>query len=292
MSSRIRARYSQTGLLEELIGGVSYLEYIRALIERAENDWASVLKDMQSLYELIVNGQGALLDCTADTKTLGLVEQQAQALMQALPQKQFENVLRSAPYKAEAEVFTAPAQINFVAKGANIYDFGYAYHGSAQVILKHLRMGYLWEKVRVQGGAYGAFCALDRLSGVFVQASYRDPAVMETIKAYDSSAEFLRGFKPDERELSAAIVGAIGDLDTYMLPDAKGATALSRYLCNDTDESRQQMRDEILSTTPKHFHEFGEVMEQVAKQGSVCVLGGANAEEAGKANGFKVIKLL
>lgn len=47
-------------------------------------------------------------------------------------------------------------------KAANIYDQGYVYHGSASVILRYLRMGYLWERVRVRGGAYGAFCNLDR----------------------------------------------------------------------------------------------------------------------------------
>ena len=51
----------------------------------------------------------------------------------------------------EAEAFIAPAQINYVGKAANIYDQGYVYHGSASVILRYLRMGYLWERVRVRG---------------------------------------------------------------------------------------------------------------------------------------------
>ncbi len=292
VSSRIRAHYSTTGWLEELTGGISHLEYVRELALRAEQNWASVLADLQQLYALILSAKGCLIDCTADAATLKQVESHTQALLQRLPRKDIPVANWAKPSLPMAEVFIAPAQINFVGKGANLYDFGYNYHGSAHVIFRHLRMGYLWEKIRVQGGAYGAFCTLDRLSGVMIQASYRDPAVLDTLHTYDKAADFLRTFNPTERELSAAIIGAIGDLDTYMLPDIKGATSLSRYLCGDNDEVRQQMRDEILSTTAKHFHEFAQVMEQAAKSGSICILGGTNAEQAGQSQGYDVKNLL
>ncbi len=292
VSSRIRASYCQTGWLEELTGGITYLQYIRELIDRAENDWTGVLEDLNMLYQIVLSNDGALMDLTADSATLSMIEYKSVDFLKNLPEKKSSPSNWTIPNIPKAQVFTAPLQINFVGKGANIYELGYKYHGSAQVIFRHLRMGYLWEKIRVQGGAYGAFCALDRLSGVLVQASYRDPSVMETINTYDNSADFLRNFKPDERELSAAIVGAIGDLDTYMLPDAKGAAALSRHLCADDNEARQQMRDEILSTKAAHFHEFADVMQQSAKAGSICILGGSNAEEAGKSKGFAVEKLL
>ncbi len=292
VSSRIRARYTQTGWLEELCGGIAYLDAVRNLTQRVENDWPAVLADLEELYRLVINQERSFIDCTADAETLNLVEPFATRLIQCLPKKSHTAALWQCPSLAEAEVFTAPAQINFVGKGANLYELGYTYHGSAHVIMRHMRMGYLWEKVRVQGGAYGAFCALDRLSGTLVQASYRDPAVGGTLATYDGTADFLRNFVPDARELSAAIVGAIGDLDTYMLPDAKGAAVLTRYLCGDTVAARQKMRDEILSTTAQHFRDFAAIMQEVARVGSICILGGSKAEEYGQKEGFAVQKLL
>ena len=112
-------------------------------------------------------------------------------------------------------------------KAANLYDLGYTYHGSASVILRYMRMGYLWERVRVRGGAYGAFCMLDRMGGTLVCASYRDPNVDDTLTAYDQMADYLRSFRPDKEQLTSAIVGAIGDLDSYLLPDARGAQGLA-----------------------------------------------------------------
>lgn len=50
-----------------------------------------------------------------------------------------------------------------------------------------------------------------------------------------------------------AIIGTIGDVDAYQLPDAKGYSALGRHLLGISDEERQQRRDQILSTSPKDF---------------------------------------
>ena len=50
-----------------------------------------------------------------------------------------------------------------------------------------------------------------------------------------------------------AIIGTIGDIDSYQLPDSKGYTAFMRHVLGVTDEERQQRRDEILGTTIKDF---------------------------------------
>lgn len=81
-------------------------------------------------------------------------------------------------------------------------------------------------------------------------------------------------------------MGAIGDLDTYLLPDARGAASLSRHLTDDRDDLRQQMREEILGTTRRHFTEFADVMAEAAKAGTVCVLGGSAAENAATEHGW------
>ncbi len=144
----------------------------------------------------------------------------------------------------------------------------------------------------MQGGAYGAFCALDRMSGSLALVSYRDPNVEKTLATYDATADYLRKLDLSDRDLTLAIVGAIGDLDTYLLPDARGAASLSRHLTDDRDDLRQQMREEILGTTRRHFTEFADVMAEAAKAGTVCVLGGSAAENAATEHGWTKKKVL
>ena len=89
-----------------------------------------------------------------------------------------------------------------------------------------LNTAYLWEKLRVQGGAYGGFAVHDRLSGVFNFLSYRDPHLLRTLDACDAAAAALAAYRPSRDEVTRAIIGAIGSLDSYQLPDAQGYTSL------------------------------------------------------------------
>jgi presequence protease len=82
---------------------------------------------------------------------------------------------------------TIPAQVNFVGKGANLFQLGYQLHGSAYVINNHLNGTWLWEKIRVQGGAYGGF-TFDSQSGVFNFLSYRDPNLLQSLEIYDQTS--------------------------------------------------------------------------------------------------------
>lgn len=70
---------------------------------------------------------------------------------------------------------------------------------------------------------------------------------------YDGTPEFLRTLELDNDSLTKAIIGTIGDIDAYQLPDAKGYTAFLRHVLGVSDEERQQRRDQILGTSLKDF---------------------------------------
>lgn len=63
-------------------------------------------------------------------------------------------------------------------------------------------------------------------AGVFSFLSYRDPNLLKTLDIYDGTGDFLRQLEMDDDTLTKAIIGTIGDVDSYQLPDAKG---YSRY---------------------------------------------------------------
>ena len=293
VAARLKARFSQAGYLAELAGGVSYLYALRALVDKAAQDWPSVCADLESLRKALVRQSGMLVNLTADEALLAHITPLVHLLAAALPQGQAAGAnLPSGRLDKGHEALLVPAQVNYVGKGCNLYDLGYTWHGSAHVVTRYMRMAWLWDQVRVQGGAYGVFCGLDRASGVWTQVSYRDPNVAKTLAAYDGAAGWLAGLKPDNRELTQAIVGAIGDLDSYMLPDAKGMASLMRHISDDAKEARQTMREEILGTTLQHFHAFGEAMQEAARKGVVCVLGGQAAAAQAELQGWAQEKLL
>lgn len=213
----------------------------------------------------------------------------------ALPSSSMREQKWMPDHAASFEGLTFPSQVNYVGKGANLYTYGYKIHGSNYPITKYLRTSWLWDKVRVQGGAYGGMCSFNRQSGVFTFLSYRDPNLLDTLDIYDETGKFLKNLDLSNDELTKSIIGAIGDMDAYQLPDAKGYSSMLRHLIGETDEKRQKIRDEILATNLKDFHDFGEVLDRLSKDGSVVVMGSDDAvNEANRKrdNWLKIVKVL
>jgi Zn-dependent M16 (insulinase) family peptidase len=176
-----------------------------------------------------------------------------------------------------SEGLAVPTTVNFVGKGRDILRCGYQPTGAVWVVMNHLNTTWLWDKLRVEGGAYGASCQCDLHSGGFVFVSYRDPNLLATIDVYDKSADFLREAALGDAELTRSIIGVIGDLDAYQTPDAKGWTSLANSLTGATDEYNQRRREEVLSASPADFRHLADALAELARHAHVVVLGSEQA---------------
>jgi Zn-dependent M16 (insulinase) family peptidase len=281
--TRLAAHLSEAGWVSEQVGGVSYLFFLRQLIEDVENDWPSVLEKLEAVRRTLINRNAMIGNVTLDKANWAQFRPKLAGFVDALPAAPVDAVGWEPQPFSDAEGLTIPARVNYVAKGANLYKQGYQLHGSVSVITHYLATTWLWERVRVQGGAYGGFCLFSRHSGLLTYLSYRDPNLLATIENYDQTSRFLRDLRLSEDELTKSIIGAIGRMDAYQLPDAKGYTSMVRYLIGESDESRQRLRDQVLSTTPADFRAFAEVLQSVGDTGRVVVMGSQEAIETANA---------
>lgn len=282
-NARLRSRFNEADWVNEQMGGVSYLFFLRKLAREVENNWPDVLGKLETIRRMLINRKAMICNVTLDAENWVRLQPKLNAFVEALPAAEFKVAQWSPVFSEDDEGLTIPAQVNYVAKGAPLYQLGYKLNGSIGVITNYLRTTWLWERVRVQGGAYGGFCSFDQRSGVFSFVSYRDPNLLGTLDNYDKTEDFLRSLELDSSELAKSIIGTIGDLDAYQLPDAKGYTSLVRHLVGDTDEFRQRFREEVLSTSVADFKAFANVLGQVKDQGTVVVVGSQEAiEDANK----------
>jgi Zn-dependent M16 (insulinase) family peptidase len=274
VNSRLRSRFDEADWAGEQMGGVSYLFFLRELEQKVEKDWPAVLQALQRMRQTLANRNAMICNVTADADSWQTFEPQLGAFIHALPAA--SSTLERWDWQAGManEGLTIPAQVNYVGKGANLRELGYRPSGATSVITRFLGTTWLWEQVRVQGGAYGGFASFDQRSGVFTFLSYRDPNLLETLDVYDQTSTFLRAANIDETALTRSIIGTISDMDAYQLPDAKGFTSMVRYLVGDTDAIRQQLRDEVLNTTAEDFQTFADALDQLRAYGRVVVLGG------------------
>ncbi len=292
VNTRLNGALSLAGRISEEMNGVSELFYVRELIRRVDENWESVRDDLAALHESIVRRDDVKLDMTADAALLGAASSPLEALVRRLPSRPLQACALDLAPLPGAELLGIPAQVNYVGLGLSLKGTGYVYSGSQAVILRHLRMGYLWDRVRVQGGAYGCFARYGRATEAFTFASYRDPNVENTLRVYRETADYLGNLSLSEADITRAVVGAIGDVDAYMLPGAKGATAFSRWMSGETDEQRQRIREEILATRLSDFHDFAPYLARALEKAVPCVLGGADAETAARADGWTITRVL
>ena len=307
-NSRMGSRYTVIGYLNEKMSGISSLDTVKDLLNQAENDFPALLKRLEKMRSTILEQStcrdGMILDITGDAQVFEKIKSSTDNFLNNLPGDSEGSKLQNfysephpwavaakeemavkAPLKDEG--FIVPTQVSYVGKAGRLYDVAEKVSGSTAVISKFLGTGYMWDNVRVMGGAYGGFCLFDPRNGVFSFLSYRDPNLDKTIDVYDGAADALlasaKDMETDKEALATAIIGAIGDMDGALSPDQKGSLQFKRWLARESPEQRQKYRDEILNTKASDFKDFAERLKSLKEPSSAVVSSKAAFEDAAKA---------
>lgn len=280
-ATRLAARFSFLGYLAEKTGGITSVRDAGNLISQVENDWTSVQARLEKIRDKVVRKGAIVVNLTADDKTLDKAMPAVDKFLEKLPgrsaEKEPNNLLNSWKKKGltydHNEGFSVPSQVNYVVKGGTMIEAGQHVPGSYSVISRYLSTGYLWDNVRVLGGAYGGFARFSESSGRFVYLSYRDPNLAVTLDVYDKTSKHLEEAEISDQDLLQAIIGTVGDLDGPLSPDQKGYSSFMQFLSEESPEDRQRWRDEILNCSPKDFKDFAKKLDVVKEKGSVVVVG-------------------
>eukprot|EP00906_Rhabdomonas_costata_P038605 RCo054532 len=282
--ARMDAQLCISGWVSEQTKGLSYYNFVKQLLPRIEKDWPSVLADLKALHEILVHQKALRVSATTDGTALRstVLPELKQNFIAALPAgpSGATEVASQGPSWAEVkllpkknEALVVPTRVNYVGKTGSLASVGYTPTGATIVVARFLENGFLWDNVRVSGGAYGVWSSLNTLTGLLTCLSYRDPNFTKTLDQYDEIPNHLATHPIDSSALTKAIVGAIGDYDPYELPDAKAYSSFTRFLTGVTEQFRATRRAQILGTTAQDFPKFGEVVRSILHDSkhSTCV---------------------
>ncbi|WP_308588010.1 insulinase family protein [uncultured Slackia sp.] len=187
------------------------------------------------------------------------------------------------------EAFIVPSDVCYVAKGSDVGALG-AYAGEWQVLASALSFDYLWNEVRVKGGAYGVgFRRTPEGFGRFY--SFRDPAVDPTLERFDAAGSWLASFDPSEEEMEGYIVSTVASHDAPAKPRQVARRQDAQFFCEKPAGYRERLRAEKLATTPEKLRACSTALDEVAQRGSICVFGGEDVVRA-SAGEFDVIELM
>ena len=267
----VLSHYSADGAVKNALDGDPAARYIHALAKEPEKELPGLMELAGRLMTRTFCRRRMTVSITATSAML------PETLIRTLPEG--TEVPETAEYRNDGPMkagFRIPAQIGFAVRGWRI---GQEFEGSMWLATSILSLGYLWNVVRVQGGAYGAGIQIDRAGNLF-SYSYRDPTPARTLTADSGAADFLRGFAEQGDALDPYIISALNELNPLLSPRDKGSLADGRWMTGYRREEAEKIRKQILHATPEDLVRCAEWLETFAKEGAVCVVAHDDALKA------------
>lgn len=182
---------------------------------------------------------------------------------------------------AKNEGVMTPGDVQYCAEGYNMAELGSGYDGATAVMKTILATDYLWNRIRVLGGAYGAILTI-RPNGTFLLSSYRDPNLENTYKVYDGMAEYLEKFDPSRREMDKYILGTLQELDAPKVGQLAHSTALGNYMTGFTKAMQQKLRADAIAADAKAIRAKAALANAVCKKHYICTVGNSERIKAAK----------
>lgn len=270
--TRLTSYFSKGGEFAEQ-SGLSYYYFLADLVKHFDENKDALEEKLAAISQKIFTRSGLFFETIGE-------EDEKKAVLANLPLvlddmeegEKAEPHVYSFPPESRNEAFLTSGKVQYVAKGGNFKSHGFAYTGALRVMETILRYEYLWKKIRVLGGAYGAFTQFLR-DGTAILCSYRDPNLSETIKAYEELPAYLENLTLSDREMTKYVIGTMAADEIQLTPSMKGERAMVHYLSGNTRESRMKIRDEIINCQVEDIRKLAPLVDSVMKDPYICVMG-------------------
>lgn len=277
---------SSAAACNEQITGVTQYRLVAELAEHFEERKEELAENMNRLVRILFRTENLLVDYTASKEGYEKLPELVAEFKENLytgKSDALKGKYRPVPVKRN-EGFLTASQVQYVCRAGNFVTKGFSYTGALKVLRVMMSYDYLWNNVRVKGGAYGCMCSFGK-SGESYFVSYRDPNLEKTVAVYEAAADYAANWQGSEEELTQYLIGAISELDTPKTPQDKGIFSLGGYLTGLSEEKLQQERDEILSVNVETIRSLGAHIRAFLSDDCLCVLG--REDKIKEADGFR-----
>ena len=269
---------SPAGVASEQLAGVDFYRFLRDLLEHFDERKEALCDKLRELQERIFTSSGTMVSFTGSDEdyvrfwetagTLGLTPRTAPAKELYVPMPEPRN-----------EAFIIPSDVCFAGKVVDPRRLDIATNGTWSVAANALSYDYLWNEIRVKGGAYGCgFRAqADRQLGFY---TYRDPAIDPSLERMGRAGAWLHDFAPDEQTFEGFIVSCVSGHDAPVKPYALTKRQNAEYFTKRPAGWRTSLRETMLAATPDDVRSLADAVTRVAEEAPLCVFGGRNIIEA------------
>lgn len=263
---------SQSAAYEQIYSGLEGYRLVEEVAKNFDEKCADVIDALKTLTKHLFVKENLMLDFAGSEEEYRVFEKEAVKFAEKLSNatESFEVFVPELEIKNEG--FTSSSQVQYVCRAGNFRDKGLEYTGSLKALKVIMGYDYLWNNIRVKGGAYGCMSGFGR-EGDSYFVSYRDPNLSKTIEVYEGVVDYIRNFEVDERAMTQYIIGAISSIDTPLTPSTRAIRSLSSYMRGVTEEMVQKSRDELLATDSATIRSLIPYLEALLDDKCLCVVG-------------------
>lgn len=270
--NRLASYFSKTGEFNEKLG-LSYYYFLSELVSKYDTHFEEIVSKLKFVAARIFTKRNMIIQVIGDKKDSQSIKDLIGFLVEdmAVGEKNTPKMFEL-NQKTYNEGFLTSGKVNYVAKGGNFRNHGFEYTGAIRVMETILRYDYLWKKIRVLGGAYGAFVQFSP-NGNSVLCSYRDPNLRETLDAFKGIPEYLRHLKLSEREMTKYVIGTMAAEEVQFTPSMMGDRAVADYFKGSNAAEREKIRNQIINCTLDDIHNLADLVESIINEPYLCVMG-------------------
>lgn len=271
-ANRLYSYFSSEGKYMDIIRDLSFYKFVSDLEKNFDEQFEEIIDSLNKVMQLIFNKENLILSITTEEENYVQLQDHISYFSNQLNHQKLKIQNYHFDKQAQNEGLLSPSEVQYVASAYNFFQLGYHYTGSLRVLKTIAATNYLWEKIRIQGGAYTGIARVDR-KGIMTFISYRDPNLVETLSVFDQAGDYFKNFTVSQKEMSRYIIGTIGELDVPLTPQMRGERATANYISKVTPDDIQREREEIFQTTVEDIQRLGNLVSDVVKQKNFCVLG-------------------
>ncbi len=269
---RAASYFSKTALVSELAQGIENYLAIKTVMSDYDTTADTIIKNLSDVITYIFRAENLTVSVAADETGYAQLEDSLGSFVSALHTG--EKVSGSAevtPVKKN-EGFAMPIQVQYVTRAGDMKAAGYEYSGALAVLRTCLSIDYLYQEIRVKGGAYGQGCSFDPYGQVSF-TSFRDPQLRQTDSVYLKTGDFVRALDLNEAELTKVIIGTFSGLDYPRSAKQKAGASFKAYISGRTFDDVQRERNEALDVTLEDLKAQADMIDAVLAQGYACTIG-------------------
>ncbi len=281
---------SPSAVVREQLSGVDFYLFLRDLLDHFDERLDDLRAKLAELAGRIFVADGCMASFTGSDEDFDAYWDAAGDLgLGAGDGAGLDALVVPAPCDRH-EAFVIPSDICFAARACDPRRLGLDVTGAWAVTANALSYDYLWNEIRVKGGAYGCgFRAAGERQTAFY--TYRDPAIDPSIERVERAGAWLGSFEPDEAAFEGFIVSCVSGMDAPVKPYALTKRRNTTYLAGLDPHAREERRAQMLAATPGELRTLGADVTRIAAESPTCVFGGRDVIAKSNA-GFNVIDLL